>query len=74
MPRQSSFTGFRQDTLVKAPPLPTDCIHPSALFFVSGVDHAGQLYCTDAEDSIHFIVYMRGGTSRTSRIIKFLEF
>ena len=44
---------------VKAPPpplLPTDCIHPSAPFAVSGLDHAGPLHCIDSGDSKKYIV------------------
>ena len=52
--RSSCISCLRQDTAVKAPPpppLPTDRIRPSAPVAVSGLDHAGQLYCTDAGDS-----------------------
>ena len=69
----SCVSSLRQNTAVKSlppPPLPTDRIHPSAPFAVSGLDHAGPLYYRE----IHFIVHVCGSTSRTSRISRFLEF
>ena len=58
----SCVSCLRQDTAVKAPPTPplsTDRIHPSAPFSVSGQDHAGPLYCTDAGDSKKYILLFR---------------
>ena len=55
----ANWSCLRQDTAVKAPPpppLPTDRIHPSASFAVSGLDHAGPLYCTDSGDSKKYIL------------------
>ena len=57
--RSSCVSCLRQDVAVKAPPpppLPTDRIHPSAPFSVSGLNHAGPLYCTDAGDSKKYIL------------------
>ena len=57
--RSSCVSCLRQDTAGQAPPpppLPTDRIHPSASFAVSGLDHASSLYCTDSGDSKKYIL------------------